>query len=92
MENLQLLACAINASSLALLSSGLAMKFTIAAVSCMIERETEKVIVDPDSTQLQVFLIIIIFYLIFYIFLHNYFSLSLFLVFAECKSGIYICI
>lgn len=30
------------------------MKFTIAAVSCMIEENTGNIILDPDSTQLQV--------------------------------------
>ncbi|XP_014477601.1 PREDICTED: exosome complex component RRP46 [Dinoponera quadriceps] len=48
-----LLACAINASCLALMNAGLPMKFVIAAVSCMIEKETEKTIVDPDNIQLQ---------------------------------------
>ncbi|XP_070156526.1 exosome complex component RRP46 isoform X5 [Polyergus mexicanus] len=48
-----LLACAINASCLALINSGLSMKYTIAAISCMIEKETGKVIIDPDSTQLK---------------------------------------
>lgn len=51
----QLLACAINASCLALINSGLSMKYTIAAVSCMIEKETGEVIMDPDSSQLKVF-------------------------------------
>lgn len=31
------------------------MKFTIAAVNCMIQEGTENIIVDPDTTQLQVF-------------------------------------
>ncbi|XP_029661340.1 exosome complex component RRP46-like isoform X1 [Formica exsecta] len=48
-----LLACAINASCLALINSGLSMKYTIAAINCMIEKETGKVIIDPDSTQLK---------------------------------------
>ncbi|EZA51873.1 hypothetical protein DMN91_013017 [Ooceraea biroi] len=48
-----LLACAINASCLALINAGLSMKFTIAAVHCTIEKETGEVIVDPDSTQLK---------------------------------------
>lgn len=52
----QLLACAINASCLALMNAGLSMKYVIAAVSCMIEKETEKTIVDPDDVQLQVFI------------------------------------
>lgn len=33
------------------------MKYTIAAVSCMIEKETEETIIDPDNIQLQVFII-----------------------------------
>jgi len=48
-----LLACAINAACLALINSGLSMKYTIAAVSCMIEKETGEVIMDPDSSQLR---------------------------------------
>ncbi|KAH0947073.1 hypothetical protein HN011_008910 [Eciton burchellii] len=48
-----LLACAINASCLALINSGLAMKFTIAAVHCMIEKDTGEVVIDPDSAQLK---------------------------------------
>jgi len=31
------------------------MKFAIAAVHCMIEEETGKIIVDPDNAQLKVF-------------------------------------
>jgi len=53
---LQLLACAINASCLALINSGLSMKYTIAAVSCMLEKETGELIIDPDGTQLKVFI------------------------------------
>ncbi|XP_011641262.1 exosome complex component RRP46 [Pogonomyrmex barbatus] len=48
-----LLACAINASCLALINSGLSMKFTVAAVSCMIEKETGDIIMDPNSSQLK---------------------------------------
>ncbi|XP_012524999.1 exosome complex component RRP46 [Monomorium pharaonis] len=48
-----LLACAINASCLALINSGLSMKFTIAAVSCMIQKETGELIMDPDNSQLK---------------------------------------
>lgn len=36
------------------------MKYTIAAVSCMIEKETGKVIIDPDKTQLKVSTIVTI--------------------------------
>ncbi|XP_046737428.1 exosome complex component RRP46 [Diprion similis] len=48
-----LLACAINAACLALMNSSISMKFTVAAVSCMIDRESGKLIIDPDSTQIQ---------------------------------------
>lgn len=49
-----LLACVVNAVFLALLTSSLSMRFTIAAVSCMIEKDSDKLILDPDSTQIQV--------------------------------------
>ncbi|XP_076233844.1 exosome complex component Rrp46 [Calliopsis andreniformis] len=48
-----LLACIINAACLALINSGVPMKFTIAAVSCMIEEDTGDTILDPDNSQLQ---------------------------------------
>lgn len=32
------------------------MKYTVAAVSCMIDKETGEVIMDPDSSQLKVFI------------------------------------
>ncbi|XP_076165722.1 exosome complex component Rrp46 [Ptiloglossa arizonensis] len=48
-----LLACTINATCLALINAAVPMKFTIAAVSCMIERNTGNIILDPDSIQLQ---------------------------------------
>lgn len=69
----QVLACAINASCLALLNSGISMKFTIAAVNCMLEKETGNLIMDPDSTQLQVFITIHIFLIqiIGYSFINN---------------------
>lgn len=67
------MACAINASCLALINSGLSMKFTIAAVSCMIEKETGKIIMDPDSTQLKVSIIMII-RVMSYLFNNNHFS------------------
>lgn len=47
------------------------MKFTIAAVSCMMEKETGKIIVDPDNTQLKVSIIIRI---MSYLFNNNHFS------------------
>lgn len=49
------------------------MKFTIAAVSCMIEKETGKIIMDPDSTQLKVSIIMII-RVMSYLFNNNHFS------------------
>ncbi|XP_003395595.1 exosome complex component RRP46 [Bombus terrestris] len=48
-----ILACTINAACLALINAGIPMKFTIAAVNCMIQEGTENIIVDPDTTQLQ---------------------------------------
>lgn len=50
---LQLLACSVNAVSLALINSGIEMKFLIAAVSCMVDEEGV-IIVDPDDKQLMV--------------------------------------
>ncbi|XP_011496302.1 PREDICTED: exosome complex component RRP46 [Ceratosolen solmsi marchali] len=47
-----LLASVINASCLALINSGLAMKFIFAAVCCMIDKESENVIIDPNMKQL----------------------------------------
>ena len=48
-----LLACTLNAACLALINTGVPMKFTIAAVSCMIEESTGNIILDPDNIQLQ---------------------------------------
>ncbi|KAG8036572.1 hypothetical protein G9C98_003894 [Cotesia typhae] len=48
-----LLACAINASCIALINSNLSMKFTIAAVHCMIDKDSKAVVIDPDEVQLQ---------------------------------------
>ncbi|XP_003696793.1 exosome complex component RRP46 [Apis florea] len=48
-----MLACTINAACLALINAGIPMKFTIAAVNCMIQEGTNNIILDPDSTQLQ---------------------------------------
>ncbi|KAJ8673835.1 hypothetical protein QAD02_005097 [Eretmocerus hayati] len=47
-----LLACAINAACLALINSSLSMKFIFAAVCCMIDKDSGKVIVDPSTLQL----------------------------------------
>ncbi|XP_015110720.1 exosome complex component RRP46 [Diachasma alloeum] len=48
-----LLACAINAANLALINSSLSMKFTIAAIHCMIDKDSGKIILDPEPNQLQ---------------------------------------
>ncbi|XP_069672682.1 exosome complex component RRP46 [Periplaneta americana] len=47
-----LLACAVNAACLALMNSGIAMKFLVAAVSCMIDNE-DKIVIDPTDKQLK---------------------------------------
>lgn len=47
-----LLACAVNSACLALMNSGIAMKFLVAAVSCMIDHE-DKTLIDPDFKQLK---------------------------------------
>ncbi|XP_023712969.1 exosome complex component RRP46 [Cryptotermes secundus] len=47
-----LLACAVNAACLALINSGIAMKFLVAAVSCMIDHE-DNILIDPNSKQLK---------------------------------------
>ncbi|KAJ8898245.1 hypothetical protein PR048_003605 [Dryococelus australis] len=49
----QLLSCAVNASCLALINSGISMKFLIGAVNCMID-ENDAIILDPDNKQLKV--------------------------------------
>nr|XP_033338332.1 exosome complex component RRP46 isoform X1 [Megalopta genalis]XP_033338333.1 exosome complex component RRP46 isoform X1 [Megalopta genalis] len=48
-----LLSCILNATCLALINAGIPMKFTIGAVSCMIEEGTANIILDPDNNQLQ---------------------------------------
>ncbi|KAF7386193.1 hypothetical protein HZH68_013325 [Vespula germanica] len=48
-----LLACIINSACLALINSGISMKFTVAAITCMIEKESKNIILDPDNNQLQ---------------------------------------
>lgn len=45
----QLLACCINASCLALMNAGLAMKCTVAAVRCVIIGESRRIVVDPSE-------------------------------------------
>lgn len=52
--NLKLLACIINAACLALINAAVPMKFTIAAVCCMIEENTDNIILDPNNSQLEV--------------------------------------
>ena len=49
-----MLGCTINAACLALINAGIPMKFTIAAVNCMIQEDSEDIILDPDNIQLQV--------------------------------------
>ncbi|KAK9309452.1 hypothetical protein QLX08_000931 [Tetragonisca angustula] len=48
-----MLGCTINAACLALINAGIPMKFTIAAVNCMIQEDSEDIILDPDNIQLQ---------------------------------------
>ncbi|XP_063985977.1 exosome complex component RRP46 [Diachasmimorpha longicaudata] len=48
-----LLACAINAANLALINASLSMKFTIAAINCMIDKDSGEIILDPEINQLQ---------------------------------------
>ncbi|XP_043273040.1 exosome complex component RRP46 [Venturia canescens] len=48
-----LLGCAINAACMALINSSLPMKYTIAAVNCMIDKESGKLLLDPDAKELQ---------------------------------------
>ncbi|KOX76988.1 Exosome complex component RRP46 [Melipona quadrifasciata] len=48
-----MLGCTINAACLALINAGIPMKFTFAAVNCMIQEDSEDIILDPDSIQLQ---------------------------------------
>ncbi|KAJ9577817.1 hypothetical protein L9F63_005608 [Diploptera punctata] len=47
-----LLACAVNAACLALMNSGIAMKFLVAAVNCMIDQNDE-IVIDPTDKQLK---------------------------------------
>lgn len=49
----QLLACAINAGCLAIMNSGLPMRYLVAAVNCMVQ-ENGEIILDPDEKQLKV--------------------------------------
>lgn len=43
-------ACAINAACMALLASGMAMKYTVAAVHCIVDKKGE-IVVDPNHRQ-----------------------------------------
>ncbi|XP_050081780.1 exosome complex component RRP46 [Anopheles aquasalis] len=47
-----LLACCINATCLALITGGIELNFTVAAVHCIID-EDGKMILDPDSKQMK---------------------------------------
>lgn len=49
----QLLACAINAGCLAIMNSGLSMRFLVAAVHCMLDKE-DVILLDPDEKQSKV--------------------------------------
>uniref|UniRef100_A0A6M2DLJ4 Putative exosomal 3'-5' exoribonuclease complex subunit rrp46 n=1 Tax=Xenopsylla cheopis TaxID=163159 RepID=A0A6M2DLJ4_XENCH len=46
-----LLSCAINATCLALLNSGIQMKFLVASVFCIIN-DNDEIIIDPDKKQI----------------------------------------
>lgn len=46
-----LVACCVNAACLALLNSGISMKFLIGAVHCCVDAETEQLVLDPDQRQ-----------------------------------------
>ncbi|OXU18502.1 hypothetical protein TSAR_012052 [Trichomalopsis sarcophagae] len=48
-----LLACSINAACLALINSSIAMKFTFAAVCCMIDKNSGDIVIDPSLIQTQ---------------------------------------
>ncbi|XP_043473734.1 exosome complex component RRP46 [Leptopilina heterotoma] len=48
-----ILACALNASCLALINASVSMKYTVAAVHCMIDKDSDQIIVDPDNVQIQ---------------------------------------
>ncbi|XP_033216881.1 exosome complex component RRP46 isoform X2 [Belonocnema kinseyi] len=49
-----ILASAINAACLALINASLSMKFTIAAINCMIDKDSDQLILDPDNVQTEV--------------------------------------
>lgn len=49
----QLLACTINAACIALVNASIPMKYTVAAVACMIDRESGDLLLDPEEPQLQ---------------------------------------
>uniref|UniRef100_A0A1B6FIE5 Uncharacterized protein n=1 Tax=Cuerna arida TaxID=1464854 RepID=A0A1B6FIE5_9HEMI len=46
------LACAVNSACLALINSGLSMRYLFAAVSCMVDGDGT-IVIDPDSKQLE---------------------------------------
>lgn len=46
-----LVACCVNAACLALLNSGISMKFLVAAVHCCVDAETGQLVLDPDQRQ-----------------------------------------
>ncbi|XP_067000732.1 exosome complex component RRP46 [Anabrus simplex] len=46
-----LLSCAVNAACMALMNSGIAMKFLVAAVSCMFDKD-DNIVLDPSNKEL----------------------------------------
>ncbi|KAI9283344.1 ribosomal protein S5 domain 2-type protein [Sporodiniella umbellata] len=47
------LAASINAISLALMDAGVPLKYLAAAATCMIDKETQQVVLDPTTVELQ---------------------------------------
>ncbi|KAI9320700.1 ribosomal protein S5 domain 2-type protein [Dichotomocladium elegans] len=47
------LAASLNGITLALLDGGIPMKFMIAAMTCMIDRKTEEIVMDPTTKELE---------------------------------------
>lgn len=49
-----MLAAAVNAISLALLDAGIPMKYMATAMSCMVDKNTKEIIMDPTAAELEV--------------------------------------
>lgn len=49
-----MIAASLNAMSLALVDAGVPMKFMIASMSCMIDRTTKEIVMDPTTKELEV--------------------------------------